>query len=513
MRRGMRIRLFHLLVLAIGACGDMGATPGGAQDNGLANQQIEQGGVPEAEDITVAGMLNQHDLPLETPSCTTSLCINAGYGVAPALDTDRGAVFVQIGFASGIDPATFHRAPLNLAVVVDRSGSMGGEKLASVKTALGKLIDQLDEGDRFALVLFDDQIDVLQASAPVTDRAALKAKVDGIYARGSTDMAAGLDAGYDQVEAGHTVGLSDRVMVFTDAMTNTGDLDTETFISLATTHGAEGIGLTVFGVGIDLNQELVLAVSALRGGNYLYLADAERIATVFDEDFDYLVTPLAYDLAFSLVPSAGFQVTAVYGYDAWQAGDGVDLDVPTVFLSRNHGAIVARLEPTGAWPGGQPPLAELGLSYSPADGGAPVSASMTIQHVGEEALGDGAAFYSQRAVRKTVALVNAAVGLARACGAYWQGSGDDARAVVERVIDLLAVEGAFLDDDADLATERALAEKLLANMGSGSGGEACTDGACDGMQACAVAAGRPAAFPVAALLLGLALVLKRGRRA
>ena len=63
----------------------MGATPGGAQDNGLAQTQVSQGGVPKPEAFTVEGLLNQYDLPLESLPCTQDLCIDAAYGVASVL--------------------------------------------------------------------------------------------------------------------------------------------------------------------------------------------------------------------------------------------------------------------------------------------------------------------------------------------------------------------------------------------------------------------------------------------
>jgi Ca-activated chloride channel family protein len=536
----MTLRSRFVLVLgaaALGlagmACGgdmasaELGATPGGAQDNGLARDQIDDGLVPQPADVTVEGMLNDHDLPLEAPACERDFCIRAAYGIAPALDTGRSAVFVQMGFASGIDPATFTRAPLNLAVVVDRSGSMEGEKLNSVKQALSRLIDQLDERDRLAIVLFDDRVDLLWESAPVTDREAVRARLSDIWARGSTDMAAGLRAGFAQVDLnGGRAGVADRVMVFTDAMTNTGDTDTETFVSLASDYATRGVGLTVFGVGIDLNQDLVLAISKLRGGNYYYLKDAARIAGVFDEDFDYLVTPLAYDLRFRLEPKPGFRIAQVYGYSSWPAGSGaVEIEVATVFLSRKHGAMVARLETDGSsWPLGKPPLAELSLSYQSRDGET-VTEALTAAYSADEALRDDSVFYSQRAVRKTVALINAALGMKRACELFWQGNAAAAEELLRQTRELLLAEAAELED-AEVRGESDDVQQLLDNVvaAESSGWDSDHDYWYDDANAyeshddthhpffgCAVGPGA-AASPLALVLLGLALVAARARR-
>ncbi len=459
------------LGMSVAGCGSssagMGATPGGAQDNDLANTQIEQGGVPKPEAVTVEGMLNSHDLPLDGVACEKELCINAAVGVAPALDTHRSAVFLQMGFDSGIDAATFHRLPLNLGVVVDRSGSMAGTKLTAVRTALSHLLDQLSEADRLAIVLFDQNVSVLLESTPVSDRESIRALLPQIVEGGATDMGAGLSAGFEQVgkNAGQA-GVSDRVMVLTDAETNTGDTSTSTFVSLAQTNAARGIGLTVFGVGIDLNQDLVLAITKLRGGNYIFLQDSDKISTVFDTDFDYLVTPLAYDLKFTLVPAAAFRVARVYGYPAWQVGSATaEIDVATVFLSRNHGALVARLEPSAGWPTGQPPIGELGLTYTPAAGGETVTEAFSSSYAGTTALGDNTIYYSQTPVRRTVAFVNAALGEHDACSLYWNNNVSGAMSLLDETGRMLQTESSALDD-LELSEEAANVAKLRQNMQS-----------------------------------------------
>jgi Ca-activated chloride channel family protein len=498
----------------------MGATPGGAQDNGLAQTQVNQGLVPRASAFTVEGLLNQYDLPLESLTCGQDLCIDAAYGVAPVLVENRSAVFVQIGFSSGIDSTTFQRQPLNLSVVVDRSGSMADDsKLDSVKQALGHLIDQLDERDRLSIVLFDDQVDVLVEPALVTDRAKLKLAVASISARNTTNMAAGLRQGsaFVQANAGQP-GISDRVMVFTDALTNTGDTDQSTFIQIAASNAAKNIGITLFGVGTDLNQDLVLAITGMRGGNYFFLQDAAKIATVFDVDFDYLVTPLAYDLSFQLLPAAGFVITAVYGFPAWRTGSTtVQFNIPSVFLSRNHGAIVVRLDPSNRiWPAGQSPLAEMALTYTPADGGAQVSQSLEAAYSDTAPLTDSTIFYSQRAVRKSVALVNTALAESQACQNYWNSTGtrDDALGLLDATHTMLLTEAATLED-LDLPIEASNVAKLESNMrysNSGTGGSYSDNSSYQQQpMACSFAAGSAGngGAPLGLLLMGVAAILRR----
>lgn len=514
--------LLGLWGAATGCGSEMGATPGGEQDNGLGQTQINQGQVPKPSAITVEGLLNQYDLPLESALCERPLCIDAGWAIMPVLTEERSAVFVQIGLSSGYDEATFRRAPLNLSVVVDRSGSMWGTKLDSVKTALSRLIDQLGEADRLSIVLFDDQVDVLVQPTLVTNKASLKNAVNGIFARNATDMASGLRKGSDFVKqfAGQP-GVADRVMVFTDAQTNTGDTDQTSFIGIAAADAAQNIGITLFGVGTDLNQELVLAISQVRGGNYFYLQDAAKIATVFDRDFDYLVTPLAYDLHLSLAPAAGYVVTAVYGFPSWRSGSTtVDLVVPTVFLSHNHGAVVVRMDPANRkWPEAQVPLASLQLSYTSASDGTTVTDALEASYSDTTPLSDSSIFYSQRAVRKSVALVNEAVAEIQATQTYWnnRSSVGTAVALLERARANLQSEATGIED-ADLMTEAANVQKLENNMQGnstysyGTGGNYGSD---DGRApACSMGGRVPAGslVPMAFLALGIAVVLRRRSR-
>jgi len=271
-------------------------------------------------------------------------------------------------------------------------------------------------------------------------------------------------------------------------------------------------------VGTDLNQDLVVAITGLRGGNYFYLKDATAITTVFDQDFDYLVTPLGYNLQLTLVPATGFTITAVYGFPSWYAGSAtVQFTIPTVFLSRNHGAIVIRLEPNaGAWPpAGQSPLADLSMTYQPASGGTPVTQTLQAAYPGTSPLADDTIFYSQQAVRKSVALVNEALAEAQASTLYYQtGTVDEAIALLERTRTMLQSEATALGD-VDLTTEAGYVQRLESNMRNG-GSSSSPYGEEGAPVACTVSprgGGHHAGLLIASLLTLLPLLRRRSHRA
>jgi Ca-activated chloride channel family protein len=255
-----------------------------------------------------------------------------------------------------LDPASFRRRPLNLAVVLDRSGSMndhaGDElsKIEAVKAALLQLVDQLGPQDRLAIVLFNSEAETLWPSAPFVgsqgcERDRLRATIGGISARGGTNIEAGLRRGFEIVAAHSEAEVrSDRVVLLTDALPNVGETGEDDFLTLARRYADRSIGLTTLGVGVNFGQELALAISQIRGGNFFFLEDQARIDEIFTVDFDYLVTPVAYDLRVTLVPDRAFRVRAVHGVSSWNGNDTVEIDVTTLFLSRHRGALVIELE-------------------------------------------------------------------------------------------------------------------------------------------------------------------------
>jgi Ca-activated chloride channel family protein len=449
--------------------GKLGATIGGAKDIGYARQLINGGMVPRFVDFSPEGLYSEHDIPTPASDCDEPLCLSLGYGYAPTVDDRSNALFVHLGLGSNIGADQFKRTPLQLAVVVDRSGSMSGN-IESVKSALHKLAAKLTPEDRIVLVQFDDTPSLLLPPTSGADRAAILAAVDGIYAQGGTNVGGGMKLGFEQLAAlPSREGTMKRLMLFTDEQPNAGMTDADSFIGLVRSYGAQKIGMTLFGVGFEFGQELAYQVSQVRGANFFFLDSPARIASVFDTEFDYLVTPLAYDLKVRIATPQGLKLKAVYGLPTWKEGSrDAELEIPTVFLSSNRGAIILRYEKDGDGPLALKPgdmIASGTLSYTDV-GGREHDADRDLRHAGTARLSPGTQFYTHDGMRMAVALTNIYFGLRDGCTLLTEGKRKEALDVITRAKGAANIENAVLQD-AGLDREIKMLDKLAENIERG----------------------------------------------
>ena len=441
--------------------GDLGATPGGVQDIGYVRDVIHGGGVPFAEDIAVEGLISEHDIPSRGGACDSIVCLRPALGRAPSLETGEMEYWVQIGLASGL--GEFERPPLDLAVLIDKSASMSID-MEETNEAVTRLIDKLGPDDRLAVIAFDSEVHTLHELGPVRDAEALKADVSAIEASGGFDLMRGTRAGYEVLEeAGHDPDRLRRVVLLSCGYPSLNQRFDDPYSDLVLSRGQEGIGLSFFGVLLGYDSRLAELLGKAWGGSYGYLESLSKIEQVFDENFDFMMTPLAYDLAFRMEVGDRFELARLYGIPGDDEGEPrPQFEVATVFPSRGGGAIAARLAPADGR--GDSLVGEVSLSYvgETAVGGKGAieqTDALTIP----DTVGDGESYWATGGVRKLAALVNMAEQMRAAVDAYHGGDPEAAGAIVVELIDYLEAEVEALEDD-DLEDELELLEALLENL-------------------------------------------------
>ena len=137
------LALFTLIVTGCDATGPLGATVGGAQDIGHARNLIEAGEVPSADYIVAEGLFAEHDIATPEEECNDPLCLSLGYAYATGVDDESHDLFLHLGLTTSITRENFARPDLDLALVIDRSGSMSGGSMEAVKDALNSLVPKL----------------------------------------------------------------------------------------------------------------------------------------------------------------------------------------------------------------------------------------------------------------------------------------------------------------------------------------------------------------------------------
>ena len=453
------------------ASGEFGATQGGVQDMGFARELIANGQVPPPAAFTVEGLFSEVDLPLDGPKADRLFQLRAAPAIAPGPDGEPAA-WVQIGLSSSLDVDHYQRPSLTLVACVDVSGSMGWDYMGGggsyprpgflARKLLHTVAEQLGEADRLAIVTYGSTCHTVLPFVPGDQQETIRKAVDGLRTDGSTNMEAGLTLAYQQAANARFDTDQTRVLLFTDEQPNVG-LTSATGFDMLVDDGAEqGVGLTVFGLGLGLGSELMKSMSHTRGANAFSLRTSEEVDTLMADSWPWMVSPIAYDLQLAIQSAPGFRLAESYGFPAAEEGVMPKLDVSTIFLSKRKGALLLCFQPErGLDPREMRFSAD--LDYLPPQG-APVRQRLDIDLSG---LQPGPRAFSQRSVQIAVALAMLVTGMQDAAERYQHGGGSEAAMRAQQAVERFRKDRGGLEDDA-LAEAEALAVRFQGLLAAGA---------------------------------------------
>lgn len=254
------------------------------------------------------------------------------------------------------------RAPASLVVVLDRSGSMDGERLVAARQALCALVDRLDPRDRFGVVAFDDRVELVIPAAPVIDKAVIKTAIQGVTARGSTDLSAGYLRGIQ--EARRVAGPEgSRVLLVSDGHANAGVTDPDLLGSIAQKARAEGVTTTALGMGLGYDESVLSVIARGGGGAELFAENADTAIALIAGEVEGLLgqSVQAASMLIRMVPAvAGVRLFNDLPAHAVDGGVLVELGA---FVSGESRKLVLSFAVPGMAALGLAQVAELELRY------------------------------------------------------------------------------------------------------------------------------------------------------
>jgi Ca-activated chloride channel family protein len=213
-------------------------------------------------------------------------------------------VDIKAGVGSGIGTM-----PANIALVLDRSGSMDGEKMNSLKEAVGYVVDRLADSDLVSITIFDDQVETLVPSQRVENRDEIKAKLSRVITRGGTQISDGLSTGLAEAKKGFGPDRISRVLLLTDGQTWD---DEDACLRLADEAGKQGVAITSIGIGDEWNEKLLLQIAERSHGNSHWIQNPIAIVDAFRQEVEGMQAIAATNLTITGRMSTGVRPVKVY---------------------------------------------------------------------------------------------------------------------------------------------------------------------------------------------------------
>ena len=317
-------------------------------------------------------------LPLRTPPVKDPvtrkgpISFGAGLSGTALLQGGQGEVFLDLSLQ--VDRAGHsNSAPVSLALVIDRSGSMAGQKLANARAAARKLVQSLRPGDRLALITYGSDVTTLVPSTLIDEasRARLLSAVAGISDRGGTYLSGGFEAGRDELLKASAEGQLRRVILISDGQANEGITSISSLSAMAREALERGVHLSAMGVGLDFNENLMTAMAEHGGGHYYFIEDAAALAGIFSKELETLTSAVAREAELEITLARGVELVELYGYTYSQEGQVVTVKLPDLFGGQDR-KVMCRLQAPTAVTGIQP-LAATKLSFTDVKSGAAVT--------------------------------------------------------------------------------------------------------------------------------------------
>ncbi len=361
---------------------NLGFSVGGAKDIGNFRENIKKGFMPIEEDITHEGIFYDYffDNNIEKEATHLFEPSYTSYKNKHPL-TNEEELYLSVGLNSNLKASSFERKKLNLTIVLDISGSMNhgfsqyyydgrqrnnikydGEwdarsKIEIAKECMIDLTKHLNKDDRLAVVLFDSQAHLAKPFNLLnkTNMQAIREHIRSITSGGSTNMYAGFSTAselYEKLPNYDTNEYDNRIIFLTDAMPNKSVTDKNSIWGLMKVNAEKKVYTTFIGVGVDLNNELINYITKTPGANYYSVHNAQEFIKRMDTQFDFMVTPLVFDLTLHL-KSDKYDIEAIYGAPEANQATGEIMKVNTLFPSESKdgktrgGIILVKLKKVG----------------------------------------------------------------------------------------------------------------------------------------------------------------------
>lgn len=289
--------------------------------------------------------------------------LEAALGTPVVLAGQRQTAYLRVAMTGLPMENGIKRTPANVALVLDRSGSMQGEKIARLKEAAIMALDRLNGEDIVSVVAYDTTVEVLVPATRLSDREVIYSAIQRLQAGNSTALFGGVSKGAQEVRKFLDRNRVNRIILLSDGLANVGPSSPGEFAELGISLAREGIAVSTLGLGLDYNEDLMTALAQKSDGNHWFIENSEDLKTAFNKEFGDVVSVVAQDVSLRIACANGIRPVRTLGRSADLAGQVVTTSLNQIYDRQMKYLLLELAIPPGR-AGDEIPVANVELDYA-----------------------------------------------------------------------------------------------------------------------------------------------------
>jgi Ca-activated chloride channel family protein len=275
--------------------------------------------------------------------------------------SEKQTTFIKIALKN-LNPEREERTPVNVALVIDQSGSMQGERMTRAKEAAMLAIDFLNDEDHVSVVTYNSSVHVVVPATPVHNRPAIKAAIRALQPAGNTALFAGVARGAGEVRQHLSPYRINRIILISDGLANVGPSTPGALGELGRSLGSQGISVTTIGLGLGYNEDLMSRLAGASDGNHAFAENASDLLPLFNNEFGDLFSVVAQEVEISIRFSPSVTPIRVLGREAMIDGHSVRSRINQI-SGEQEKYLIVEVEISGGKPGEQQEIASVDARY------------------------------------------------------------------------------------------------------------------------------------------------------
>ncbi len=253
------------------------------------------------------------------------------------------------------------RPPVNISLVIDKSGSMSGQKIEQAKEAAILALSRLSPRDRVSVIAFDHRVEVVVPAGPFENFDEMKRRIQAIRPGGQTAIYAAVRQAAQSVGQAASEGYS-RIILMSDGQANIGPSSPAELERLGREVGGQGISVTTIGLGLDYSEELMTRLALASDGNHAFVENPEQLASIFNKEFGDALSVVGQDVDIDIDCPEGVTPRRAPGRDVKINGRHVSLRLNQIG-GKQERYLILELDVAQNSASGSAPLADVQVSY------------------------------------------------------------------------------------------------------------------------------------------------------